>query len=226
MTEHTPTNKAAYLSGGANEDFKRSFSSWFWGSILAATVVHFLAFATWPDMSVAVDKLNPDITEIVNLPPRVDVPEPPAPISRPAIPVIAPGIDDSFTIPDVSFEDNPPETLPPPPDTGASSIPAPGAWTPYDVLPHIKNRDELRRALEREYPVRFRDAGIGGTTRVWFYVDETGKVARTQVHTSSGHTPLDDAALRIAPLYEFAPALNRNKPVAVWVSLDVTFRPR
>lgn len=118
------------------------------------------------------------------------------------------------------------EHLPPPPDKVEAPAPDAPHWVAFDVLPYIKNRDELRRALEREYPPLLRDAGIGGTTRVWFYIDETGKVVRTLVHTSSGHKPLDDAALRVADLYEFAPALRRDKAIAVWVSLDVTFKPR
>ena len=226
MTDHTRPSIAAEFSGAANDDFKRSFSSWFWGSMIAATTVHFLAFAMWPEMSVAVVAEESDTTRVVNLPPDIPIPEPPEPISQPVTPVITPGVDPDITIPDVTFPTNPPDALPPPPDDIEPSDGDGPRWIPVDVLPYIKNRDELQRALEREYPVLLRDAGIGGTTRVWFYVDQTGKVTKTQVHTSSGHKPLDDAALRVAHLYEFAPALNRDKPVAVWVALDVTFRPR
>ena len=226
MTDYTRNSVAVKLSGAANEDFKRSFSSWFWGSMIAATAVHFLAFAYWPAMPVDDVALNDEATPILKVTPEIEIPEPPAPITRPATPVIADDVDPGVTIPDVTFPKNPPDRLPPPPDNVESPGPDAPRWTPVDVLPYIKNRDELRRALEREYPALLRDAGIGGTTRVWFYVDETGKVVKTQVHTPSGHTPLDDAALRVAHLYEFAPALNRDKPVAVWVSLDITFRPR
>jgi len=53
MTDRILARKAAAEPRrAANEDLKRSFSSWFWGSIIAATVVHFLAFAAWPTMSV------------------------------------------------------------------------------------------------------------------------------------------------------------------------------
>ena len=226
MTDHTRPAPLVKLNGAANEGFKRSFSSWFWGSIIAATTVHFLAFAMWPTMSVPFASDDSDPPPLVDLVPDVKKPEPPEPIARPATPVATEGIDPDLPIPEVIFDETPPGILPEPPDNVGSSIPDPGAWIPYDVLPHIKNRDELRRALVREYPALLRDAGIGGTTRVWFYVDETGKVARTKVHGSSGHTSLDDAALRVAHLYEFAPALNRDRPVAVWVSLDITFRPR
>ena len=49
--------------GTANEEFKKGFSSWFWGSMIAATVVHFLIFVAWPsyiaeDLSVTADELD------------------------------------------------------------------------------------------------------------------------------------------------------------------------
>ena len=225
MTDYTRNSVAMELSGAANEDLKRSFSSWFWASMIAATVVHFLAFAWWPPMSVPDVSVNDEATPRVDFTPEIEIPEPPAPISQPATPVIADGIDPGITIPDITFPDNPPGTLPSPPNR-VEKPPNSPRWVPVDVLPYIKNRNELQRALEREYPALLRDAGIGGTTRVWFYIDETGKVVKTQVHTSSGHKPLDDAALRVAHLYEFAPALHHDKAVSVWVSLDVTFRPR
>ena len=225
MTDRTRPSAPMQLRAAANDDFKRSFSSWFWGSMIAATAIHFLAFAMWPQMSVEV--ADHDVSETPIVPaPDVKFPKPPPPISRPATPVIAEDIDPGLTIPDVVFPDNPVEHLPPPPDHVEAPAPDAPHWVVFDVHPYIKNRDELRRALEREYPPLLRDAGIGGTAKVWFYVDETGKVVKTQVHTSSGHKLLDDAALRVAHLYEFAPALRRDKAIAVWVSLDVTFRPR
>lgn len=225
MTDHTRPGAPTQIRSAANDDFKRSFSSWFWGSMIAATAVHFLAFAMWPQMSVDVASNEKPETPIIKVP-ILTVPDPPPPISRPATPVIADDIDPGITIPDVVFPENPVEHLPPPPDHMEAPAPDAPHWIVYDVYPYIKNRDELRRALEREYPPLLRDAGIGGTTKVWFYVDETGKVVKTQVHTSSGHERLDNAALRVAHLYEFAPALRRDKAIAVWVSLDVTFRPR
>ena len=31
-----------------NDRFKRSFESWLWGSMIAATVLHFMLFQFWP----------------------------------------------------------------------------------------------------------------------------------------------------------------------------------
>ena len=81
-------------------------------------------------------------------------------------------------------------------------------------------------ALTREYPPLLRDAGIGGTVEVWFQIDEEGAVRQTLVKTSSGHAALDEAALKVADVIEFTPALNRDKRVPVWISLPITFKTR
>jgi len=99
-------------------------------------------------------------------------------------------------------------------------------FTPFTVRPDIRNRSELQQALEREYPPLLRDAGIGGTVQVWLYIDETGRVGRTAVNQSSGHPALDEAALKVAEVIQFTPALNRDQRVPVWISLPITFTTR
>lgn len=105
-------------------------------------------------------------------------------------------------------------------------ISAQPVFTPYTVKPDYVNAAEVMRALEREYPPLLRNAGIGGTTVVWFFIDETGEVQRQEVATSSGHEALDEAALRVAPVFRFTPALNRDRVVPVWVQLPITFTTR
>ncbi|MDE2981439.1 MAG: M56 family metallopeptidase [Gemmatimonadota bacterium] len=102
-------------------------------------------------------------------------------------------------------------------------ISAAPVFTPYTVKPDYVNGAEVMRAMEREYPPLLRNAGIGGTTLVWFFIDETGVVQGQEVQTSSGHEALDQAALRVASVFRFTPALNRDKPVPVWVQLPITF---
>ena len=99
-------------------------------------------------------------------------------------------------------------------------------FTPYTVAPDILNRNEVVRAMEREYPPLLRDAGIGGTVIVYFLIDEEGIVEQFQIFESSGHQALDDAALAVADVYRFSPALNRDKRVPVWVSFGITFQVR
>lgn len=102
-------------------------------------------------------------------------------------------------------------------------VPAEPVFTPFTVTPILQNAGEVRAALAREYPPLLRDAGIGGTAVVWFFIDETGTVRNQQVFESSGHQALDDAALRVAPVFRFSPAMNREKAAPVWIQLPITF---
>ena len=96
-------------------------------------------------------------------------------------------------------------------------------FTPFTVRPDIKNRNDIARAMEENYPPLLRDAGIGGTVTVWFFLDEEGVTQRTLINESSGQLALDDAALRVADAIVFTPALNGDKRVPVWISLPITF---
>src|SRR5262249_50002344 len=42
---------------------------------------------------------------------------------------------------------------------------------------------------------------------------------------SSGHSVLDDAALKVAETMQFTPARNRDQQVAVWVDMPIVFKP-
>jgi protein TonB len=215
------------LEETANERLKRTFSSWFWGSMIAATMVHFGAFVFWPELSTTDMSFDAEELEAIELPPEIEIPPPPQQIARPATPVIAAAdIDEDITIAPTTFEDNAIEDLPPPPSDVATDISAAPTFTPYTVAPSILNRDEVVRAMVREYPALLRDAGIGGTVRVYFFIDEGGQVRDTRIDQSSGHQALDEAALAVADVYRFSAALNRDKKVPVWVSFPITFQVR
>ncbi len=211
----------------ANDRFKRSFGAWFWGSMVAATFMHMAIMAFFPNLTASdVSFIQDDITAI-EIPPEIEVPPPPEQIQRPANPVISEAmIDDDITISPTTFDDNRPDDLPPPrADAGAAAgdgIP----FTPFTVAPEVRNRSAVIRALEREYPPLLRDAGVGGTVVMWFYINENGVAQEFRVHESSGHPSLDAAAERVANVYEFSPALNLDQRVAVWVQIHITFQTR
>ncbi len=221
--ENTPTTVVT-----ANDRFKQGFGSWFWGSLFAAALVHFVLFAFWPDISTADVSFTTDELEAIELPPEVEIPPPPEQIARPATPVVGDAtIDEDITIAETTFEDNPIENLPPPPtSTGNEDISAAPRFTPFTVRPELKNRTEIARALERNYPPLLRDSGIGGETLVWFFIDENGRVQKTQINKSSGYDALDQAALTVAEQMQFSPALNRDKKVPVWVAIPIVFSSR
>jgi TonB family protein len=211
----------------ANDRFKRSFGDWFWGSMIAATVIHFGVFALWPDLTAEDVSFSVEDLESIELPPEIEIPPPPQQISRPATPVVSTAeIDEDITIAPTTFEDNPVEDLPPPPEEEGADISAAPVFTPMTVRPEIKNVSEVIRAMEREYPPILRDAGIGGRVVVWFFIDEEGNVRDKRISESSGHSALDEAAMKVAGVYRFSPALNRDQKVKVWVQFPITFEVR
>jgi protein TonB len=215
------------LQETANERLKRSFSSWFWGSMILATVVHFGMFAFWPELTAEDFSFTAEELTAIELPPEIEIPPPPQQISRPATPVMASAdIDEDITIAPTTFEENPIEDLPPPPEEQATDLSAAPTFTPFTVAPSIQNRAEVVRAMEREYPPLLRDAGIGGSVKVFFFIDENGQVGDYRIDQSSGHSALDDAALAVADVYRFTAALNRDQKVPVWVSFAITFQVR
>ena len=209
-----------------NDRFKRSFGSWFWGSMIAATVFHFMLFQFWPTQTAEDVSFTAEELEMIELPPEIEIPPPPEAISRPATPVMATAnIDDDITIAPTTFADNPIEDLPPPPtDDGASDISAAPVFTPMTVRPEIRNRSAVQQALMREYPPLLRDAGIGGTVVVWFFITEEGIVRDKRVSQSSGQVQFDEAALKVADVFRFSPALNRDQRVQVWIEVPITFQ--
>jgi protein TonB len=106
----------------------------------------------------------------------------------------------------------------------ADEIAAAPVFVPRDVDPELKNRREVTRELRRRYPLHLQEAGIGGTVLVWLLIDEEGNVRKYEIKQSSGRKELDRAAIEVIDAMEFSPAKRRDRPVAVWVALPITFR--
>ena len=104
-----------------------------------------------------------------------------------------------------------------------AAIEAGPVFTPMTVRPEILNASEVQAALVREYPPILRDAGIGGMVVVWYYISETGQVLNARVSEGSGQAELDAASLRVAAVFQFSPAMNRDRPVSVWIPIPITF---
>jgi protein TonB len=207
----------------ANDQFKRTFGPWLWGSIMLATVLHFGMFAFFPELTASDVSFGVNEFEAIELPPEVEIPPPPEQITRPAVPVVAATeLEEDITIAPTTFGENPVENLPPPP-SDASRLGDQPVFTPFTVKPEIKDRRAALRIVERNYPKLLKDAGIGGTVNVWVFIDTNGIVKNSQVQKSSGNKGLDEAAMKSAANFVFTPALNRDQRVPVWVSIPITF---
>jgi len=210
----------------ANDHFKRRWEAWLWVSVSIAVFVHFLVFSLWPDMVARVDV--PEATRptrVVEVLPKISMPEQPRSIARPAIPKAgAPTLSFDATItPSLPLLELDTRMAPPAPHTP----PSPGtarAFTPFTVAPVLRNEGEIRRVLQREYPPLLKESGIGGVVTVWAFVGLDGRVAEVELGETSGYDAMDAAALEVAGKMRFTPAQNRDKQVPVWVSIPITFQ--
>jgi|OpeIllAssembly_1097287.scaffolds.fasta_scaffold473534_2 protein TonB len=73
------------------------------------------------------------------------------------------------------------------------------------------------------YPDMARTAGIEGQAVVEALVDVDGSVADARILKPSGTASLDQAAIDAAMRSKFSPAMQRDKPVRVWVSIPFRF---
>ena len=120
--EAVPSN-LEILEETANDRLKKTFDSWFWGSMILATLIHFGAFVFTPEMTAEDFSFTSEELEAIVMPPEIDIPPPPQAISRPATPVIATAdIDEDITIAPTTFETNPVDDLPPLGRSGAAVV--------------------------------------------------------------------------------------------------------
>lgn len=225
----TMSEVATHGGWTANEKLKRRVGEYYGASMVMAAAVHFLVLAYFPPIGIEDLRRDSTTIEAVDVVPPIEIPPPPESIVRPAIPILSTdlNVDVDLTISPTVFADNPPAELPPPP-VGRMGDAGPGdRWTPFEVRPELRNREEYRRSLTRRYPPNLRNAGIGGSVLLWVFIDERGAVQRTEVKETSGYAQLDRAAEELMrEVARFTPALNRDQPVAVWVQVPVAFETR
>jgi TonB family protein len=218
-----------YYTPRANDRLKNSFNSWFWGSLLAAAALHFGALAFWPEMTAADMSITSTEIQQIEVIQEFEIPPPPEQIQRPAVPILSTDINiaDDITIGEVTFDENPVGDLPPPPTGSGVNVADQPTFTPFEVRPTLRNTPAFTQALERRYPPMLKDAGIGGQTVLWVFINEQGQVQNARVEVSSGYPQLDDVALGVMrEVAQFSPARNRDQAVPVWIQLPVTFATR
>jgi protein TonB len=101
-------------------------------------------------------------------------------------------------------------------DSGGGGLPSPDEYVAYEKEP------ELVSMNEPQYPELAREAGVEGTVLIRVLVGEDGFV-KDQIIIQSV-AMLDDAAASAAQTAVFKPALQKDKPVAVWMVIPIEFR--
>ncbi|OVE79374.1 hypothetical protein BVY01_02740 [bacterium I07] len=117
---------------------------------------------------------------------------------------------------DLGLQSEPPSPTPPPPEESEAIV-----FIPYDKPPVPKGGFV---AIQRNliYPRIAFKAGVEGKVLVYAQIDEEGKVVQTRLMQSL--VGCDDAAVNAIKSVSWEPAMQRNKPVKVWVMVPVSFR--
>jgi TonB family protein len=151
--------------------------------------------------------------------PKFEPPRASRPIEMPVAPVL--GDAQLVSTVDLAATSSPLLSLPTPPrpTRGNENAPPPVTFT----QPRVRNAARVQQELERVYPIGLRELGRGGTVEMSFYINERGVVERFETKQSSGNADLDKAALQVAEVFQFTPAMRGNEGVPVWFSMAITF---
>ena len=147
----------------------------------------------------------------------------PPPPARPAIPIESESEDipEDATIEetDIDFDEVPPP--PPPPVEDGDQI----QFIPYDEAPNpVGGFAAIQKNLK--YPEIARKAGIEGTVIIYARIDVKGNVINTKVIKPLGNSGCNEEAIKAIKAVKWKPAMQRDKPVTVWVSVPVKFKLR
>lgn len=174
--------------------------------------------------------LTPKLMRIVipEAPVFLPPPDEPKPLKRVVVddPIIKTRPLDPYVPPVAPIPNDPVDTAPrvpvpttPNDFTQTGDVVAPPA--PVVIEPRI---DARRGLSEPYYPPQVIREGGEGTVLLSIYILADGRVGEVKLDRSSGHTKLDESALREAKKWRFVPGSSDGKPMAMWKQLPVTFR--
>ena len=141
--------------------------------------------------------------------------ETPPPPARPSIPIESEDEDlaDDLTIEETDLDNFDAWDAPPPPPSGPQF-----KFIPYDDPPRPIT------PIKPLYPDIAQEAGIEGQVLIQCFIDEKGRVKETIVLKGIPNTGLNESAVDALRKTRFRPAKQRERPVAVWVTIPVNFK--
>ncbi|MFC1568795.1 TonB family protein [bacterium] len=107
---------------------------------------------------------------------------------------------------------------PPPPPAPNEEI----EFVPYDTPPQpIGGFTAIQKNLV--YPENERKVGIEGRVIVFIQIDESGNVIKAKIEQSVNEA-CDQAAINALKSVKWKPAMQRNRPLVVWIAVPMEFR--
>ncbi|MBN2411829.1 energy transducer TonB [candidate division KSB1 bacterium] len=192
-------------------------------ALIFTLVIVIFIFQGWKSYDTPVNKTPPVkvIIETHDLQPIIQQKDLPRP-SRPAIPVESedPDFPPNETIDDTRIDLG---NIPQPPEFKETvETKTEYIFIAYEQPPvPVGGYLAIQKVLK--YPKTARKAQVEGTVRLWVCIDESGQVVEVKVLKSLGNTGCDEAAVAAVKSVKWQPALQRDKPVKVWISIPVKF---
>ena len=193
-------------------DLKEHYSDFLKKAFFLALLFHIFGFVAFPNYNI--NPYKPSVERPIQLeqlpPPLQNIYEPP-PVPKPKVVVEAETEEEveEETIEETEFTGWERE-----PELPELDVPD---FVPYDTPP------QPIKMVKPEYPTFARKAGLEGKVVLQLLVDLDGKVLKAKVIVSD-HEVLSQAAIQAAMKSRFSPALQRDKPVRVWVAQPFEFR--
>ncbi len=202
-------------------DLRLRYKKVFWICTGINFVLHVLFAVLFPDMNVqaATRKRDQIIINMEDIPETRQIQRPPPP-PRPAVPIETESDDvpDDVTIEstDLDFDDATVD-LPPPPPPGSHDA------MEEEILEFfmVEDKPKLKKGAKPKYPEIARKAGLQGKVFVRFHVGRDGRVKQVQI--LKGEEIFRQAAIDAVMQFVFSPAMQNDKPVAVWMSQVIRF---
>lgn len=172
----------------------------------------------FPDMKID-SKPTQKVIEVVKVVDIPVIPDPPLPLERPKIPLETEDEDvpDDVTIADTELDfDAPVVDIPPPLQKGDVEV-------EEEILEFwiVEQKPELIKFVNPVYPEMARRAGLQGQAIVAFIVTREGRVAEPRV--LKGPEIFRAAALEAVRQFQFKPAMQNDRGVAVRMTIPIRF---
>ncbi len=193
---------------------------------IGALFLVLIVFHAIPELSVAPNDIKAKDIEIIveDIPPTEQIKKAPPP-PKPSIPIPSESEDipEDLTIEttDLDFSE-----LPPPPEPPSRDLAEGYQFIPYDEAPRpIGGYATIQKNLK--YPELARRAGVETAVIVGALIDENGNVIKTQTLSDSGaKMGFEEAAKTAIMSVKWKPAMQRDRPVKVWIAVPIRFSLR
>jgi protein TonB len=201
-------------------DLRLTYRKVFWICTAFNFVMTVLIAVLFPEFAtdVVAGRKDQIIINMEDIPETRQIQRPPPP-PRPAVPVETESEDvpDDVTIESTDLDfDEAMVDLPPPPPPGSGDM-------EEEVLEFfmVEDKPVITKNVRPVYPEIARKAGLSGRVFVRFMVGKDGRVHEVQI--LKGEEIFRQAAVDAVSQFVFTPAMQNDKPVAVWMSQAIKF---